>query len=87
MKVVEVGVWEEDRWIWTLRWRRARFQWEFEQVDELLRSIASVNLSREVKDTHIWEGEILGVFSVKSTYKCLTNRARGTPNSVFKQLW
>ena len=70
-----------------MRWRRVRFQWEFEQEDEMLRSIARVNLSREVKDTHIWEGDISGEFSVKYAYECLTNRTRGIPNSIFKQLW
>jgi len=28
-----------------------------------------------------------GVFSVKAAYECLSNYARGSPNSVFKQHW
>jgi len=54
-KVPEVGVWEDDVWHWTFRWIRARFQWESEQKDDLLRSLARVKLSREVTDNQVWE--------------------------------
>ena len=50
LKVEEVGNWADSMWVWNLRWRRTGFKWEMALQDELLRSLASVKLDREVKD-------------------------------------
>jgi len=36
-----------------LGWRRPRFKWDSELIYELLRMIARIKLSRDVKDTQI----------------------------------
>jgi len=85
--VSEVGIWEDNEWTWTLGWRRYRFQWESELVNELLRVISRTKLIREEMDSQKWEGDTSGVFSVKTAYERLTKSSTDGPNAIFNLLW
>jgi len=86
-KVAEVGEWEEEEWSWKLSWRRSRFQWESELLDELLRVIDRIKPRRDTTDIQTWGGDASGVYSVKTAYDCLAKSTRGRPNVIFKLLW
>jgi len=60
--VGEVGVWDDLGWSWRLRWRRTRFEWEALQEEDFFRKISTSIISREIKDNHIWGGDITGEF-------------------------
>jgi len=86
-KVEEVGVWEQMGWCWRLRWRRDRFVWESELVEDLHMLIASIVVHKEEKDVQVWRKEEEGRFSVTSAYECLTQHVGGHQHEVFKSLW
>jgi len=86
-KVEEVGVWEDSAWQWTLRWRRARFEWEIPMEIELGRHISSANVLKEEMDTQVWRGDESWCFSVFSAYECLAKYERSPNIDVFKHLW
>jgi len=83
-KVSEVGVWEEDIWIWNLRWRRTRFQWELEQEKEMITAVERVHLNMENQDSLTWGDDSSSIFTVKAAYECLSKCTRGSPSRVFK---
>jgi len=87
MVVGEVGLWEDSGWSWHLRWRRIRSEWEALQEEHMLRIISACIFNRELKDNQIWEGDISGEFSVKSTYECIAYQDSSNSLGIFNQFW
>lgn len=87
LTVGEVGQWEVIVWKLRLSWRRARFDWESLQEEDLLRYICVSIMNREVKDQQLWGGDGASAFSVKSAYAYIPSHGLGDQTSLFNQLW
>ena len=87
LTVDEVGEWVNSTWKCRLRWRRARFEWESVQEEEMLRHISTDNLKREVTDLQVWGGDVLGKYYVKSVYERHANHLTEVHRGIFSQLW
>ena len=74
-------------WRWSLRWRRARFEWEFVLEAELVILFSTANLIKDKNDVHVWRNDEAGGFSMNSAYECLSKHGRGLQLDVFKYLW
>jgi len=85
--VGEVGIWKDSELQWRLSWRRNQFVWKHSQEEELISDLLNVKLNMEVQDRKVWKGDESSCFSVKTTYKCLSNYVTGTYNATFKHLW
>lgn len=57
MNVGSCGVWEGEKWVWVLNWRREMFEWEKEQLGNLLAALQLVNLVKDEGDDWVWEPE------------------------------
>lgn len=51
--IANLGVWDGIHWHWNLTWRRYLFQWEIQQLEELLNMVQQVNLSNTTQHK-IW---------------------------------
>ena len=85
--VGEVGEWINSEWRWSLKWRRARFEWETPMEADLSMILSRVILKKNIKDNHTWGKEKSRLFSVKSAYECLAKQIRDPQSEVFKLLW
>ena len=85
--VGEVGEWINSEWRWSLKWRRARFEWEKPMEADLSMILSRVILKKNIKDNHTWGKEKSRLFSVKSAYECLAKQIRDPQSEVFKLLW
>ncbi|MCI26266.1 hypothetical protein A2U01_0047461, partial [Trifolium medium] len=45
-----MGFLEENSWHWNLVWRRQLFQWEYDQVEDMLNLLEAVILSNDSND-------------------------------------
>jgi hypothetical protein len=61
-----MGFLEENKWYWNLLWRRQLFQWELEQLEDLLNLLEAVILSYNNEDKTWSSFDKHGEFSVKS---------------------
>ncbi|XP_068474698.1 uncharacterized protein [Phaseolus vulgaris] len=86
-KVEEVGMWDDARWMWCLRWRRARFEWEIPLEEELGILSTRAIIIKDVKDIQVWSCDESGCYNVSSAYVCLDEIDRGPHYDAFKYLW
>jgi len=86
-KVDEVGMWDDARWRWCLRWRRARFEWEIPMEEELGILLTRAIIIKDVKDIQVWSCDESGCYNVSSAYVCLDEIDRGPHYDAFKYLW
>jgi len=86
-KVEEVSEWEDLEWRWSLRWRRARFEWESVLEAEFVILLSIANLIKDNNDVLVWRKDEAGGFSVNSAYEFLAKHGRGPQLDVFKYLW
>lgn len=70
-KIANMGVWDGIQWQWNLTWRGNLFQWEIEQVEELLNDLKEVSLARDMHDRPWWSYEHDGNFTIKSFSKAI----------------
>jgi hypothetical protein len=61
-----MGFLEENKWYWNLLWRRQLFQWELEQLEDLLNLLEALILSYNNEDKTWSSFDKHGEFSVKS---------------------
>nr|KYP35451.1 hypothetical protein KK1_043519 [Cajanus cajan] len=69
--IAEIGAVVYGEWVWHLRWRRNRFEWEIPLEQQLLRQINSRIFNSSQCDSWSWVAESSGMFSVKSAYQII----------------
>jgi ribonuclease HI len=62
----EMGAWEGGNWNWNLSWRRFLFQWELEQLEELMSKLKEVIPSVCTMDKIWWKHNKSGEYSTRS---------------------
>lgn len=67
-----MGKWEEDKWVWELRWRRRLFEWQNVIILRLYSWLEGVHLHKDVLDSWSWKCCTMGSYTMKSTYSLLT---------------
>ena len=70
---------------WELQWRRNLFVWEEQMKSDLIKSLDTVTLYRDVIDTWCWEGNMS--YTVKRAYELLHGITDSQSSDFFKQLW
>ena len=64
-------MWNVSRWEWKLRWRRLTFEWEREQLTQLVIDLNRVRINQDYLDKVVWATEEGDLFYVKSAYQVL----------------
>nr|KYP59667.1 Putative ribonuclease H protein At1g65750 family [Cajanus cajan] len=86
--IAEIGAFVNGEWVWHLRWRRNRFEWEIPLEQQLLRLINSRIFNSSQCDSWSWVAESSGMFSVKSAYQIiLAESVTIEDHDIFKLIW
>jgi hypothetical protein len=90
--IADMVVVTDDQIGWGFMWRQRLFRWEEDLLGRLITSLAQVVLSMGA-DVWIWKPDVVGVFSVKSSYDLLCKEEFAevedaqNVNKVFSQIW
>ncbi|GAU10371.1 hypothetical protein TSUD_422770 [Trifolium subterraneum] len=74
-KVGEMGTWEDEEWVWDLKWRRDLFAWELDLLDELMGALNSIQIAN-AQDIWLWKHDSNEILSVKSAYSVVELASR-----------
>ncbi|GKU89043.1 hypothetical protein SLEP1_g3234 [Rubroshorea leprosula] len=86
-KIKQMGVWIEDKWSWTLPWRRLLLDRESQAVEELKKVLESTKLYQGRKDKWVWKFSIDGCYTTRSGYSNLTATQMKSHKYVFGRVW
>ena len=84
--ISECGRWENENWLWDIELRRSFFDWEFEQWNCFLLSLANISVKKNLGDVLAWSYCPNGIFSVSLFKRCLESN-NGTAKSFIDFLW
>jgi hypothetical protein len=70
-----MGTWVDGEWVWDLKWRRNLFVWEADLLDDLMRTLNSIQIT-STQDIWFWKHDATGIFSVKSAYSVVDLASR-----------
>jgi len=73
--------------MWNLGWRRRLFDWEKNQVSQLLEMVHDSFLDLEKVDKWVWKADMCLKFLVKSTYDILKGEFEGDHPQLFNSFW
>ncbi|GAU49947.1 hypothetical protein TSUD_408420 [Trifolium subterraneum] len=91
-KVGEMGTWVDGEWVWDLKWRRVLFVWEVDLLDDLMRTLNSIQITN-ANDNWFWKHDANGIFSVKSAYSVVELDSRvdvampEVPSFILAKVW
>lgn len=86
--IAEMGAIVNGEWVWHLRWRRHRFEWEISLEQQFLHQISSHIFNSSQCDSWNWVAESSGMFSVKSAYQTILAESITTEDhDIFKIIW
>lgn len=86
-RVLDMGRWEEDKWVWNFLWLRGLEDDCANQLSSLLKILASFSPIRGQKDKWVWIKEGNGIYSVCSAYETLAFDLYLEEDYSFKSLW
>nr|KYP44241.1 hypothetical protein KK1_034254 [Cajanus cajan] len=66
--VADMGYWRRGSWHWGLKWRRAWFAWELNDVQQFISLVEAGVLREGVEDIRLWILDISRCFSVRYGY-------------------
>lgn len=87
LRVVEMGRWESDKWVWNFQWLCRLEDGCSNQLSSLLNILSSFSPVRGQKDKWSWIKEGNGIFSVCSAYEALAFDVSWEEEPCFKLLW
>lgn len=64
-----MGSWVEDRWRWSLRWRRVPFEWESELIFQVNLLLSNVQVHKDYSDSWLWLESTWSTYSSNSAYQ------------------
>ncbi|GAU33935.1 hypothetical protein TSUD_357340 [Trifolium subterraneum] len=70
-----MDTWVDGEWVWDLKWRRNLFVWEADLLDELMRTLNSIQITN-ANDNWFWKHDANGIFFVKSAYSVVELASR-----------
>ncbi|GKV53880.1 hypothetical protein SLEP1_g60393, partial [Rubroshorea leprosula] len=82
-----MGVWREDTWQWTLHWRRSLYEWEKDNLTEMLGLINNLHPIKDQTDHWEWKHNKEGEYSVKTAYGLLSNNIDNSRTQMHKGTW
>ncbi|XP_015950345.1 uncharacterized protein LOC107475226 [Arachis duranensis] len=89
--ISDCGIWDGLSWVWQFQWRCQLWQWEQEEVQELLNFLPKLGTFRGGEDSVAWQFESSGSFSMNSflqTYLNQQGQSVGVVGSSgFSKLW
>jgi hypothetical protein len=86
--VSNMGFWKDNLWHWNLLWRRQLFQWEVDQLHDLIKLLEAVILTVNTDDKLWWHFDYKGEFSVKSFSKaCSSERRLDEDDRITPSVW
>ncbi|GLU15614.1 hypothetical protein SLE2022_320890 [Rubroshorea leprosula] len=85
--VNEMGIWEDGRWRWNLKWKRDLREWEKVMEKELLDAITPIQPNQGNEDKWLWILDSKAGYSTKSAYQFLTSRPHRTEEVPYKKIW
>ncbi|KAK2405146.1 Acyl-CoA N-acyltransferase with RING/FYVE/PHD-type zinc finger domain-containing protein [Trifolium repens] len=86
--VSNMGFWKDNLWHWNLLWRRQLFQWEVDQLHDLIKLLEAVILTVNTDDKLWWHFDYKGEFSVKSFSKaCSSERRLDEDDRIIPSVW
>ena len=53
--ISQMGIWQEESWVWQLSWRRNLYDWEQDQATRLETLIQQFNPDRNMEDSMVWK--------------------------------
>ena len=88
--ISQVGIWNNNNWLWKLSWRRNLFVWESSLTDLLLQELENKRLTREGESTidkWLWRDTGCMKFSVKVAYNILLGEESILVGDPFVEFW
>lgn len=87
--VAELGLWDGNRWIWCIPWRRQLFEWEKYIEAQLIQSLDSISLIKDQQDSVKWKWRSNSKFIVKSCTVAMNQHINEQvlKEEVVKEVW
>ncbi|KAK9283223.1 hypothetical protein L1049_011459 [Liquidambar formosana] len=85
--VQDMGFWNEGLWHWDVKFRRNLYEWESILYQSLLSRLKDVRLCECFPDKFIWKYSPSGLYSVKSCYDAIVDRALPSPDDSWGLIW
>ncbi|GKV32990.1 hypothetical protein SLEP1_g41549 [Rubroshorea leprosula] len=86
-RISQMGTWKEDKWQWTLHWRRSLYVWEEDKLTEMLEIINSTLPVKGQKDCWEWRHNKEGEYSVKTAYGLLSGNSNSNTSQTYARVW
>ena len=86
----QVGIWNNNRWVWKLSWKRDFFVWESSQAKLLSQVLDNKRLLRKCEgtiDKWFWSNVEFTNFSVQVAYNILLGEEFARYGDLFVELW
>ncbi|GKV02303.1 hypothetical protein SLEP1_g14756 [Rubroshorea leprosula] len=86
-RISQMGLWREDTWQWTLHWRRSLYEWEKDNLTEMLGLINNLHPIKDQTDHWEWKHNKEGEYSLKTAYGLLSNNNDNSRTQMHKRTW
>ncbi|GKU86994.1 hypothetical protein SLEP1_g1457 [Rubroshorea leprosula] len=86
-RISQMGTWREDKWQWTLHWRRSLYEWEEDNLTKMLEIINSTLPVKGQKDCWVWRYNKEGEYSVKTAYGLLSGNNISNTTQTHVRVW
>jgi len=86
-KLFRCGDWVNNIWVWNLIWRSGLFEWEENQVSQLLEEVHGLSLVMEKENKWVWNDDESIEYSVNFAYSFLRGAEEGLAKRLYSSFW